>query len=201
MKKTMTKLWKVLGSKGGSRDKWKEKEKKEGLKQSRVHFQRVVSDTFPRLQRNKFGRGSPATLRQLNGKRSMSRFFTEAVSMSFLLLSSLDPIWVNDEQSLPVCPSLWSVLPASCVRRPKRFLSRFADHQSFGTLLFNYRTWRVEKQPVSFSRASVALLIPKGVQSKRIIPAKRLSFIVEILYRILEPFFFLFFCFFNRRSN
>lgn len=185
----------------------RKKKKKEALKQRRVHFQTSLTrfHIYREINPDEAGNSAPAQ-RQ---RRSMSRFFTEAVSMSFLFFCGPKARFGSMTSRGNLFPSVRPFdpsLPLPVFAVQSVFSSSPSPHESFETP-FNYRTARrVGKPALSFSCISASVTsLTKGVQSRerclRIVPAKWLLFITLKFYieagtgfLFSSPlFFFLFF--------
>lgn len=184
----------------------RKKKKKEALKQRRVHFQTSLTrfHVYREINPDEAGNSAPAQ-RQ---RRSMSRFFTEAVSMSFLF-------FCGPKARFGSMTSRGNLFPSVPLIRPSRFLCSPSKVFSLPPPpLTNRSKPRLIIEPrdglgnpaLSFSCISASVTsLTKGVQSRerclRIVPAKWLLFIALKFYTeagtgflFFSPlFFFLFF--------
>lgn len=176
MKKTMRKLWRF--QRWIERKEWKEKrKKKEALKQRRVHFQTSLTrfHVYREINPDEAGNSAPAQ-RQ---RRSMSRFFTEAVSMSFLFFCGPKARFGSMTSRGNLFPSVRPFdpsLPLPVFAVQSVFSSSPSPHESFETP-FNYRTARRVGKPGSFFLVhfSIRHVIDEGSSITRALFANRSS--------------------------
>lgn len=155
----------------------RKKKKKEALKQRRVHFQTSLTrfHVYREINPDEAGNSAPAQ-RQ---RRSMSRFFTEAVSMSFLFFCGPKARFGSMTSRGNLFPSVRPFdpsLPLPVFAVQSVFSSSPSPHESFETP-FNYRTARRVGKPGSFFLVhfSIRHVIDEGSSITRALFANRSS--------------------------
>lgn len=155
----------------------RKKKKKEALKQRRVHFQTSLTrfHVYREINPDEAGNSAPAQ-RQ---RRSMSRFFTEAVSMSFLFFCGPKARFGSMTSRGNLFPSVRPFdpsLPLPVFAVQSVFSSSPSPHESFETP-FNYRTARRVGKLGSFFLVhfSIRHVIDEGSSITRALFANRSS--------------------------
>lgn len=155
----------------------RKKKKREALKQRRVHFQTSLTrfHVYREINPDEAGNSAP-TQRQ---RRSMSRFFTEAVSMSFLFFCGPKARFGSMTSRGNLFPSVRPFdpsLPLPVFAVQSVFSSSPSPHESFETP-FNYRTARRVGKPGSFFLVhfSIRHVIDEGSSITRALFANRSS--------------------------